>query len=81
MPGQLKYQQKIRVRGDDRKRRRSYGRTRGRGFEVRPEPDIAAKANFEAKRPRGINRLLVSFDSEIRLEPDIEIMRISESGH
>jgi len=29
----------------------------------------------------GINKLLVSFDSKIRLEPDIEIMRISESGH
>jgi hypothetical protein len=27
------------------------------------------------------NKLLVSFDSEIRLERDIEIMRISESGH
>jgi len=27
------------------------------------------------------SNLLVSFDSEIRLEPDIEIMRISESGH
>jgi hypothetical protein len=25
--------------------------------------------------------LLVSLDSEIRSEPDIEIMRISESGH
>jgi len=25
--------------------------------------------------------LLVSFDSEIRPEPDIEIPRISESGH
>jgi hypothetical protein len=51
MPGQLKYQQKIRVRGDDRKRRRSYVRTRDRGFEVRREPDIAAIANFETKRP------------------------------
>jgi hypothetical protein len=29
----------------------------------------------------GFNKLLVSFDSEIRLELDIEIMRISESGH
>ena len=29
----------------------------------------------------GINKLLVSFDTEIRLEPDIEIMRISVSGH
>jgi hypothetical protein len=28
-----------------------------------------------------INRLLVSFDSEIRPEPDIKILRISESGH
>ena len=29
----------------------------------------------------GFNKLLESFDSEIRLEPDIEIMRISDSGH
>jgi hypothetical protein len=80
MPGQLKYQQKIRVRGDDRKRRRSYVRTRDRGFEVRREPDIAAIANFEPSGP-GINKLLVSFDTEIRSEPDIEIMRIPGSGH
>jgi hypothetical protein len=29
----------------------------------------------------GINNLLVSFDSEIRLEPYMEMKRISESGH
>jgi hypothetical protein len=50
--------------------------TPGPGFEVRPEPDIKAIANFETKRPREINKLLVSLDSEIRSEPDMEIMRI-----
>ncbi len=42
--------------------------------------DIGLRANFETTT-LGINELLVSFDSEIRPEPDIEIMRISESGH
>ncbi len=54
---------------------------RGRGFEVRNGRDIGLQANFETERRREINNLLVSPDSEIRLEPDIEIMRISELGH
>jgi hypothetical protein len=36
---------------------------------------------LEVPNDTRINRLLVSFDSEIRPEPDIEIVRISESGH
>ena len=43
--------------------------------------DIKLCANFETKTTLGINKLLVSFDSEIRIELDIKIMRISESGH
>jgi hypothetical protein len=43
--------------------------------------DIRLGANFETETALGINKLLVSFDSEIRLEFDMEIMRISESGH
>ena len=43
--------------------------------------DIRLLANFETKATLGFNNLLVSFDSEIRLVPDMEIMRISESGH
>jgi len=43
--------------------------------------DIKLLANFETKATLGFNESLVSFDSEIRLERDIEIMRISESGH
>ena len=43
--------------------------------------DIKLKANFETKTTLGINKLLVSFDSEIRLKPDMESVRISESGH
>jgi len=39
------------------------------------------RANFETKTTLGINTLLVSFDSEIRKEHDIEMVRISESGH
>ena len=42
---------------------------------------MGLKANFEAGTTLGINTLLVSFDSEIRFEADMEIMRISESGH
>jgi hypothetical protein len=38
-------------------------------------------ANFETKTTLGINKLLVSLDSEIRIEPDMEIERVSESGH
>ncbi len=43
--------------------------------------DIGLRANFETKTILGINELLVPCDSEIRLESDIEIMRLSESGH
>src|SRR5687768_4052139 len=43
--------------------------------------DIGHLANFETKTTLGINSLLVSFDSEIRQEPDMEMKRISESGH
>jgi len=43
--------------------------------------DIDLGANFETGTTPGINKLLVSFDSEIRSEADMEIMRISESGH
>jgi hypothetical protein len=52
-----------------------------RGFEVRNVTDIRLKANFETETTPGFNKLLVSYDSEIRQEPDIEIMRISKSGH
>ena len=43
--------------------------------------DIKLGANFETRTTLGINKILVSFDSEIRFERDMEIMRISESGH
>jgi hypothetical protein len=49
-----------------------------RGLEVRIVTDISLKANFETKTTLKINELPVPFDSEIRPEPDIEIMRISE---
>jgi hypothetical protein len=55
--------------------------TPGPGFEVRPEPDIKPVANFETERSREINKLLVSFDSEIRPETDIEIMRFRIRAH
>jgi len=42
---------------------------------------LGTDANFETKTTLEFNKLLVSFDSEVRLKPDIEIMRISESGH
>lgn len=42
--------------------------------------DIGLQANFETKTTLGINKLLMSLDSEIRLEIDIKITRISESG-
>jgi len=42
--------------------------------------DINLCANFETKATLGINKMLASFDSEIRQERDIEMMRISESG-
>jgi hypothetical protein len=50
-------------------------------FRSSQELDISLKANFETITTLGINNLLVSFDSEIRSECDIMIMRISESGH
>ena len=50
--------------------------------------DIGLKARFyraesalRNQNDTGINKLLVSFDSEIRMEPDIKAARISESGH
>ena len=43
--------------------------------------DIKLEANFETETTLEINKMLVSFDSEIRSKPDIEVMRISESGH
>jgi len=43
--------------------------------------DIGLDANFETKTTLGFNEILVSYDSEIRSKPDIEIVRISESGH
>jgi hypothetical protein len=43
--------------------------------------DIGLRANFETETTLGINMLLVFFDSEIRQEHDIEMVRISESGH
>jgi len=46
-----------------------------------PHADIKLRANFEAETTLVINRLLVSFDPEIRLELDIGIERISGSGH
>jgi len=44
-------------------------------------PLYGALANFETETTLGFNKLLVSFDSEIRKEHDIEMVRISESGH
>jgi len=43
--------------------------------------DIKCEANFETGTTLEINKILVSLDSEIRFGPDMEIMRISESGH
>src|SRR5258708_15133237 len=43
--------------------------------------DIGLRANFETETTLGINKLLVSFNSEIRQEHDIETVRISELGH
>jgi hypothetical protein len=47
----------------------------------RARTDIGLKARFEARMTPGINELPMPLDSEICLEPDIETMRISESGH
>jgi hypothetical protein len=41
---------------------------------------IKPEANFETTT-LGINKWLVSFDSEIRQQLDMEMVRISESGH
>ena len=35
--------------------------------------DVRLQANFETETTLGINKMLVSFDSEIRLEHDIEM--------
>jgi len=43
--------------------------------------DIGLNADFETGTALAFNKLLVSFDSEIRGEFDMEMMRISESGH
>src|SRR6266567_1462405 len=43
--------------------------------------DIGLRANFETETTLGINTLLVSFDTEIPQEHDIEMVRISESEH
>jgi hypothetical protein len=43
--------------------------------------DIRLQANVETQTTLGINKMLVSLDFEIRPEFDMEIMRISESGH
>jgi hypothetical protein len=40
-----------------------------RGFEVRPQRDIDMAANFETETTLEINKLPVSFDSEIRQSP------------
>ena len=50
-------------------------------FRSSQELNIGLKANFETITTLGINNLLVSLDSEIRLVPYIEIKRISGSGH
>jgi hypothetical protein len=52
-----------------------------RGFGVRQFADIDTVANAKTKTTPEINKLPVSSDPEIRFEPDIEIGRISESGH
>jgi hypothetical protein len=43
--------------------------------------DIKPEANFETRTTLGINKWLVSFDSEIRQQLDMEMVRISEAGH
>jgi len=50
-------------------------------FRSSPDIDIGLRANFETETTLGFNRLLVSFEFEIRLEFDMEIMRIPKSGH
>jgi hypothetical protein len=41
----------------------------------------SAARTSKPERHQQFNKFLVSLDSEIRLEPDMKIMRISESGH
>jgi len=50
-------------------------------FRSSPDLDISAYASFETGATLGFNNLLVSFDSEIRSELDMDTLRISESGH
>jgi len=52
-----------------------------RGFEVCFIGDIMRLANFESKTTLSINEVLVSFRFRNPPEADIQIMRISESGH
>jgi len=50
-------------------------------FRSSPHFDIELGANSGIKTTLEIKELPVSFDSEIRSAADIELMRISESGH
>src|SRR5258708_9412134 len=50
-------------------------------FRSSPHSDIDLLANFETKTTLGINTLLVSFRFRNSLKGDIEMLRISESGH
>ncbi len=53
--------------GDDPDRKSAAGKaTQCRGFEIRPTIDIGLRANFETETTLGINKLSMSFDSEIR---------------
>jgi hypothetical protein len=50
-------------------------------FDIRLIPISGSGAHYEIKTSLEIKRLLVSFDSEIRIARDIERRRISESGN
>ena len=50
-------------------------------FRSSPHYDIDLLANFETKTTLGINTLLVSFRFRNSPKGDIEMLRISESGH
>ena len=50
-------------------------------FRSSPGIDMDAYASFETGATLEFNNLLVSFDSEIRSELDMDALRISESGH
>ena len=50
-------------------------------FRSSPHSDIDLLANFETKTTLGINTLLVSFRFRNSPKGDIEMLRISESGH